>query len=73
MFHSLLGYFIAFEADEAHPPLGQDMGICDLKETCKVVAQLVIGAGRWKTTDEHPSILHLGILWLKMPRGKYIS
>lgn len=63
--HSLLGCFIAFEADEAHPPLGQDMGICDLKAVRKMIAKLVIGAGWWKTTDKHPGILHLGVLWLE--------
>jgi hypothetical protein len=61
----LLGYFIAFEADEAHPPLRQDMGICDLEAACEMIAKLVIGAGRWKTTNKHPGILHLGVVRLE--------
>jgi hypothetical protein len=62
---SFFGYFVAFEADEAHAALGQDMSIRDLKAACKMTAKLVIGAGWRKATDKHPSCLHFGVVWLK--------
>lgn len=62
---SFLCHFIAFEANEAHAPFWQDMGICDSEAACKMVAKLVIGASRRKPTDKHPSVLHCECLQLE--------
>lgn len=52
---------MAFETNKSHPALGQDMGVSNLETDCKMIAKLIIGACRWKTTDEHASVLHFGV------------
>jgi hypothetical protein len=58
---SFLSRIMALETDKSHPPLGQDMSVGDLETDCKMIAELIIGACRWKTTDEHASVLHFGV------------
>ena len=71
MINSLLSCFMAFEADKAHAALWQDMGICDLKAACKMLAKLIIGTSGRKPTDKHPSVFHFEVLWLQSLRAKF--